>query len=83
MPEVMMRQVNIHEAKTNLSRLIEEVEHGEDIVIARHNRPVARLVVFSSVERKPGSMKGKISISDDFNAPLPDDVLNDFEGETR
>jgi len=78
-----MRQVNIHEAKTNLSRLIEEVEHGEDIVIARHNRPVARLVVFSSVERKPGSMKGKISISDDFNAPLPDDVLNDFEGETQ
>ena len=78
-----MRQVNIHEAKTNLSRLIEEVEHGEDIVIARHNRPVARLVVFSSVERKPGSMKGKINISDDFNAPLPDDVLNDFEGETQ
>ena len=78
-----MRQVNIHEAKTNLSRLIEEVEHGEDIVIARHNRPVARLVMFSSVERKPGSMKGKISISDDFNAPLPDDVLNDFEGETQ
>jgi prevent-host-death family protein len=74
-----MRQVNIHEAKTNLSRLIEEVEHGEDVIIARHNRPVARLVVFSSVERKPGSMKGKISISDDFNAPLPDDVLNDFE----
>jgi len=78
-----MRQVNIHEAKTNLSRLIEEVEHGEDVIIARHNRPVARLVVFSSVERKPGSMKGKISISDDFNAPLPDDVLNDFEAVTQ
>jgi hypothetical protein len=44
---------------------------------------VARLVVFSSVERKPGSMKGKISISDDFSAPLPDDVLNDFEDEAR
>jgi len=75
-----MRQVNIHEAKTNLSRLIEEVEHGEEVVIARHNRPVARLVVFSSMERKPGSMKGKISIKGDFNAPLPDNVLNDFEG---
>jgi len=75
-----MRQVNIHEAKTNLSRLIEAVEHGEEVVIARHNRAVARLVVFSSVERKPGSMKGKISISDDFNAPLSDDLLNDFEG---
>jgi len=79
----MMRQVNIHEAKTNLSRLIEEVEHGEEVIIARHNRPVARLVVFSSVERKPGSMKGKISIHGDFNAPLPDDVLNDFEGATQ
>jgi len=78
----MMRQVNIHEAKTNLSRLIEEVEHGEEVIIARHNRPVARLVAFSAVERKPGSMKGKISINGDFNAPLPDDVLNDFEGAT-
>lgn len=78
-----MRQVNIHEAKTNLSRLIEEVEHGEEVIIARHNRPVARLVVFSAVERKPGSMKGKISINGDFNAPLPDDVLNDFEGATQ
>jgi len=75
-----MRQVNIHEAKTNLSRLIDAVEHGEEVVIARHNRPVARLVVFSAVERKPGSMKGKINISDDFNAPLPDGMLNDFEG---
>jgi len=78
-----MRQVNIHEAKTNLSRLIEAVEHGEEVVIARHNRPVARLVVFSSVERKPGSMKGEISISDDFNAPLSDDLLNDFESMTQ
>jgi len=76
-----MQQVNIHEAKTNLSRLIDDVEHGEEVIIARHNRPVARLVVFSSnTIRQPGSMKGKIHMSDDFNAPLPDHILDDFEG---
>jgi len=76
-----MLQVNIHEAKTNLSRLIDAVEHGEEVIIARHNRPVAKLVMLSSTTvRKPGSMKGKIRMADDFNAPLPDHILDDFEG---
>ncbi|MBL4760167.1 MAG: type II toxin-antitoxin system Phd/YefM family antitoxin [Mariprofundaceae bacterium] len=75
-----MRQVNIHEAKTRLSSLIDEVEHGEEVIIARHNRPVARLVLFTPQVRKPGSMKGCITIHDDFDAPLPDGVLDDFEG---
>ncbi len=75
-----MRQVNIHEAKTRLSSLIDEIEHGEEVIIARHNRPVARLVLFSVAPRKPGSMKGNITIHDDFNAPLPAHVLDDFEG---
>ncbi len=66
-----MPQVNIHEAKTNLSRLIDDVEHGEEIIITRHDRPVAKLVVFSSkMTRKPGSMKGKIHMSEDFNAEV-------------
>jgi len=70
----------MHEAKTNLSRLIDEVEHGEEVIIARHNRPVAKLVMISHCVRKPGSMKGGIRMADDFNAPLPDDMLAGFEG---
>lgn len=76
-----MQTVNIHEAKSQLSRLIEAVVSGEEVVIAKAGTPVVRLV---SVETKPklrfGLMKGKIKIADDFNAPLPDDVLATFEG---
>lgn len=76
------RQVNIHEAKTNLSRLVDEVaEGGRELVIAKAGRPVARIVpIGSSPVRKPGVLKGKIRIAPDFDSPLPDDVLNAFEG---
>lgn len=78
-----MDPINIHEAKTQLSKLIEAVEAGEEIIIARAGRPVAKLVPFKPVKpvRKPGLMKGKIWISDDFNDPLPDDMLDYFEGK--
>jgi len=76
-----MKQVNIHEAKTRLSQLIEAVEHGEEVIIARHNRPVARLVKISHRERKPGGMKGRIRMSEDFDTPLPKDMLRAFEGK--
>ena len=76
-----MEIANIHEAKSQLSRLIEAVVSGEEVVIAKAGTPVVRLV---SVDQKPalrlGLMKGKIRIADDFNAPLPDDVLATFEG---
>lgn len=76
-----MQTVNIHEAKSQLSRLIEAVVSGEEVVIAKAGTPVVRLV---AVDKKPklrfGLMKGKIKIADDFNAPLPDDVLATFEG---
>jgi prevent-host-death family protein len=76
-----MHTVNIHEAKSQLSRLIEAVAGGEEVVIAKAGTPVARLV---PVEARPGLrfglMKGRIRIADDFNAPLPDDVLATFEG---
>ncbi|TCF97740.1 antitoxin [Paraburkholderia strydomiana] len=76
-----MQTVNIHEAKSQLSRLIEAVVSGEEVVIAKAGTPVVRLV---SVEQKPalrlGLMKGRIRIADDFDAPLPDDVLASFEG---
>ena len=78
-----MRQVNIHEAKTQLSRLVEEVAGGEDIVIAKAGKPRARLTAIEAqpVSRTPGSLKGKIEIADDFDAPLPEEILAAFEGD--
>ncbi len=76
-----MRTVNIHDAKTHLSRLLEAVAAGEEIVIAKSGKPVARLVPLEGDEkpkRQFGRLKGKIWISDDFDDPLPSDVLKDF-----
>lgn len=66
-----MRQVNVHEAKTQLSRLLEEVERGEEVTIARNGKPVARLVRHQPPRRRwePGWAKGKIWISPDFDEP--------------
>ena len=78
----MPKPVNIHAAKTNFSRLVERAAKGEEIIIARAGRPVARLVPLSSDgrPRRPGLLKGRIRIRKDFDAPLPDDVLRRFEG---
>jgi prevent-host-death family protein len=72
--------VNIHDAKTRLSQLIERVEAGEEIVIARAGRPVARLSPLKAHlgPRTLGRLDGRFKIPDDFNAPLPDDVLARF-----
>jgi prevent-host-death family protein len=77
-----MTTFNIHEAKTQLSRLIERVSAGEEVVIAKAGKPVARLVpaIATGVARKPGSLKGKIRIGRNFNAPLPDAAIAVFEG---
>ena len=78
-----MQTVNIHAAKTHLSRLIDEVAAGKEIVIARAGKPVAKLVPMTATEPKPkrvlGLMAGQI-LSADFDAPLPDDLLDAFEG---
>lgn len=73
--------VNIHEAKTHFSRLIERVLQGEEITIAKGGRPVARLVPVESRKsyRTPGTARGKVKIARNFNAPLPKAVLRDFE----
>jgi prevent-host-death family protein len=74
---------NMHDAKTQLSRLAERAAQGEEIVIARNGRPVARLVPLER-PRKPiklGFWKGKVWMSDDFDAPLPPDIQRYFEGE--
>ncbi len=77
-----MKSVNIHEAKTHLSRLLDEVSRGEEVTIAKAGKPIARLVpvTTSRPTRTPGFLRGKIRISDDFDAPLPDDVQRSFEG---
>jgi prevent-host-death family protein len=72
----MEKVVNMHEAKTHLSRLVERVEAGEEIVLARAGRPVARIVAFSARRepRKPGFWRGRVVIRPDFDDPLPDFV---------
>jgi len=75
-----MRIVNVHKAKTQLSRLLEAVESGEDVVIARAGKPVARLVPVDADERAPGRLKGCITVSKDFDAPLPAGLAQAFGG---
>ncbi|HSG49072.1 MAG TPA: type II toxin-antitoxin system prevent-host-death family antitoxin [Longimicrobiales bacterium] len=67
-----MKMVNVHKAKTELSRLLEAVEAGEDVIIARAGVPVARLVPVRADERTPGRLAGALRIREDFDAPLPD-----------
>lgn len=80
-----MRQINIHEAKTHLSRLVEEAAGGEDIIIAKAGKPVARLVALDQAprSRSRGRLKGKIWIAEDFDAPLPAEVLAAFDLTAR
>lgn len=77
-----MTVVNTHEAKTNLSRLLDDVEKGGEVIIAKANRPVARLVPYHEAKprRRPGFLKGKVRVADDFDAPLPEEIIRTFEG---
>jgi prevent-host-death family protein len=78
----MTKSVGIHEAKTHLSRLIEEVTVGEEIVITRRGEEVARLVASRPASpRRFGMDEGLFTVPDDFDAPLPDDLLDLFEGK--
>jgi prevent-host-death family protein len=75
-----MAEVNVHEAKTHLSRLLQRVAAGEEIIIARGGEPVARLVPFERPARRIFGMdRGRFEVPADFDAPLPEDVLADFE----
>jgi prevent-host-death family protein len=78
-----MKIVNVHEAKTQLSRLLQGAEAGEEIVIARAGIPVARLVPVTPGERQPGRLKGKIHLSDDFDAPLPAEIAIPFGSDAK
>jgi prevent-host-death family protein len=74
--------VNIHEAKTNFSRLVERAEHGEEILIGRSGKPVARLVPYhqSRAPRTPGGWEGRVRIAPDFDE-LPPDLAAAFRGD--
>ena len=77
-----MKQVNVHEAKTHLSRLLDEAEAGEDIVIARSGKPAVRLVpIGNHAPGIIGLLEGKVVIPNDFDDTLPDDLLDLFEGK--
>ena len=77
-----MDTINIHDAKTHLSRIVEDVAAGSEVVIAKAGKPMARLVPLGAARRKIrfGLLKGKIRVSRDFDAPLPETVLTTFEG---
>ena len=72
--------VNIHEAKTHLSKLLERVRLGEEVIVAKAGKPIARLVAIEAPpeRRQPGSARGKIAIGEDFDAPLPPDIAEAF-----
>lgn len=79
-----MKEVNTYEAKTQFSRLLRRVAAGEEITIANRGVPVARLVpVPKKSKRKLGFYGDSIKIADDFDAPLPDEILDAFEGKQR
>lgn len=78
-----MLQFNIHQAKTHLSRLVEQAAQGEEIVIAKAGKPIARLVAMGKpkqARRKPGALKGRGWVADDFDAPLPEGLLRQWYG---
>ena len=79
-----MYKVNIHQAKTQFSRLVDMAANGKEIIIAKSGKPVARLIPYAShaESRRLGQLRGKIKIRKNFDAPLPSQVLNEFEGKS-
>jgi prevent-host-death family protein len=77
-----MIKINIHEAKTHLSRYVEEAAQGKEVVIVKAGKPIARIAPLAppKAKRKLGLLGGKARIPDDFNSSLPDEVLAEFLG---
>jgi prevent-host-death family protein len=76
-----MQQLNIYEVKTHLSKLVDQAHNGETIIIAKAGKPWAKIIPFDAPKKqfKFGTMAGKIKVSDDFNAALPDEMIDLFE----
>lgn len=77
-----METVNIYDAKTRLSQLVDKAASGEDVVVSRNGKPLVRITRLAEPKRRVqfGLLKGKVKIAKDFDAPLPDDVLAGFTG---
>jgi prevent-host-death family protein len=77
-----MEAVNIYDAKTRLSQLVDRAAAGEDVVVSRNGKPLVRITRLDAPKRriKFGVLKGKLTVPKDFDAPLPDEVLAGFEG---
>ena len=77
-----MKPVNIYDAKTRLSQLVDKAASGEDVIVSRNGKPLVRITRLEASKRpiRFGVLKGKIQIAKDFDAPLPEHVLADFEG---
>jgi len=77
-----METVNIYDAKTRLSQLVDKAASGEDVVVSRNGKPLVRITRLEGARRriKFGVLKGKVTVREDFDAPLPDSVLAAFEG---
>ena len=80
-----MEKINVHDAKTHFSRLLDRAQDGEEFLIAKAGRPVARLGPLAGrpKKRRLGLLDGKLRIPDDFNEPLPDAIVAAFEGRRR
>ncbi|HEY3302420.1 MAG TPA: type II toxin-antitoxin system Phd/YefM family antitoxin [Candidatus Binatia bacterium] len=79
-----MNKINIHQAKTQFSRLVERAAGGEEIVIAKSGKPIARLVPYTARNepRRPGYLRGKIRVKKTFDRALPKKLLASFEGKS-
>jgi len=79
----MTKTINIHEAKTHLSKLLRQVLSGEEIIITKAGEPIARLIPFAEkpAKRVPGTVTGQLWVAPDFTAPLPPEILDAFEGQ--
>jgi prevent-host-death family protein len=77
-----METVNIYDAKTRLSQLVDKAAAGEDVVVSRNGKPLVRITRLDATKRRIrfGLLKGRFTIPEDFDAPLPDDALASFEG---
>jgi prevent-host-death family protein len=76
---------NLYEAKTSLSSLVDRAASGEEIIIAKNGKPCAKLVplgITANKRRRPGGWEGQVWIAEDFDAPLPDEILRAFEGDS-
>lgn len=81
-PRMPPKTVSVREAKANLSKLLAQVATGQHFIIVNRGRPVAQLTPLERAkpQRRPGVLKGRIRIAHDFDAPLPGDVLKEFDG---